>query len=976
MIEDLTRWNRAGLSRFRYVDGNAATYLEILREDLAGRFPEWELVQVPEETDAERADRIVEQYERAATERPPELGGGKDWGWEIARAFSRALHVVTEHLDSYANEGFLDTATQWESVRRLVGTLGYRPTPPASASCPLVLTAKAAGTLAGGFGVQHVPRTGPPVVFETLEELRIAPDMNLLRPRGAGRSPDFLPGPRSRPTNGDEDPGPPALRLATDGEGVAIGQPLVVTCGERRSLHIVQAVRATTDAQGEPELTVVLDTAPPPFPVADTYVHLRSRERVELLGPRGGQPRPGGTSLQLRTEPSGLAKGDVVQVSDGTNTYLRRVKDLRGRRIAFTEPLGALDTARASVAPTAQLAVTDIAERVGGGIRAIRVPGDWRHLQGRTVGKPEVRGDRVVEYEVMGADYVSPQQDHPDRGMTRLRATRGEEGDGQEQLADLNPQRLHVGPTGPGPWQADGVLDRRDGALPQVLETPLVRRLGPEDLLVLARGGQVAAATVAGVMRDGATARITVQPGSWSGTGGGPWFLADTVVHAGFGEAVRVVGWDRDETPLEGGEVTLDHPLPALLARGRRVVLESPEEVVSTVVTDVDPASGAVTFADPVPEGATVGSLRVRANVVAAGHGETRGERVLGSGDAAARNQRFRLEVPDVSFVDDPTRASGVRADLQVTVQGRRWQQVASLAASGATDAHYSVEPTEDGDLVLTFGDGVHGRRLPTGQNNVRVSYRQGSGGRGMVEAGGLTRPLRPSPWVEAVEQPIGASGGSSREETSSLRRNAPSTLLALDRAVSLTDLAHLATANSRVWDAVALPLSTFPASGPAKQPGDLGRGERVGVAIVPAEGKEVGSELEASIQRYLSAHAVPGVDVVVLGYRPVRVKVTATVRVDTGSFDPAGVVAAVKQALTRAFALRSRRLGQHLHRSDVVAVIEAVEGVVNSRSRIESDDSPPLPPPIRALRVDPDQIVMLSEAADALLVDHEEATP
>ena len=29
--QDLTRWNRSGLSRIRYVDGNAVTYLEALR---------------------------------------------------------------------------------------------------------------------------------------------------------------------------------------------------------------------------------------------------------------------------------------------------------------------------------------------------------------------------------------------------------------------------------------------------------------------------------------------------------------------------------------------------------------------------------------------------------------------------------------------------------------------------------------------------------------------------------------------------------------------------------------------------------------------------------------------------------------------------------------------------------------------------------------------------------------------------------
>ena len=42
---DITRWNRAGLRRFQYVDANAATYLEELRVRLAERFPLWQAVQ-------------------------------------------------------------------------------------------------------------------------------------------------------------------------------------------------------------------------------------------------------------------------------------------------------------------------------------------------------------------------------------------------------------------------------------------------------------------------------------------------------------------------------------------------------------------------------------------------------------------------------------------------------------------------------------------------------------------------------------------------------------------------------------------------------------------------------------------------------------------------------------------------------------------------------------------------------------------
>ena len=39
---DLTRWNRAGLSRFRYVDGNAIEYLETLRQELVDKFADSE----------------------------------------------------------------------------------------------------------------------------------------------------------------------------------------------------------------------------------------------------------------------------------------------------------------------------------------------------------------------------------------------------------------------------------------------------------------------------------------------------------------------------------------------------------------------------------------------------------------------------------------------------------------------------------------------------------------------------------------------------------------------------------------------------------------------------------------------------------------------------------------------------------------------------------------------------------------------
>ncbi|MEO0865271.1 MAG: hypothetical protein AAFY39_11935, partial [Pseudomonadota bacterium] len=138
---DLTRWNRAGLRRFRYIDGNAVTYLDRLRATLAdaytppgGTEPTWtDLVDrfpiKQDETLGEREARQIAQYEDVR----------RDHAWEILRSFARSTHVLTEHMDAYANETFIGTATQWDSVRKLVQLLDARPAPPASARTDLAL---------------------------------------------------------------------------------------------------------------------------------------------------------------------------------------------------------------------------------------------------------------------------------------------------------------------------------------------------------------------------------------------------------------------------------------------------------------------------------------------------------------------------------------------------------------------------------------------------------------------------------------------------------------------------------------------------------------------------------------------------------------------------------------------------------------------------------------------------------------------
>src|SRR5690554_5485053 len=87
MVDDLSRWNRAGLSRFRYLNGNAATYLEQLRAQMQQRFPRWPSMQSTLKPDATERDWQA-QLERQYHSDPNDLI------WQINRTFARACHVL------------------------------------------------------------------------------------------------------------------------------------------------------------------------------------------------------------------------------------------------------------------------------------------------------------------------------------------------------------------------------------------------------------------------------------------------------------------------------------------------------------------------------------------------------------------------------------------------------------------------------------------------------------------------------------------------------------------------------------------------------------------------------------------------------------------------------------------------------------------------------------------------------------------
>jgi len=201
----------------------------------------------------------------------------------------------------------------------------------------------------------------------------------------------------------------------------------------------------------------------------------------------------------------------------------------------------------------------------------------------------------------------------------------------------------------------------------------------------------------------------------------------------------------------------------------------------------------------------------------------------------------------------------------------------------------------------------------------VRVSFRVGAGLAGNLPPGSLTKPARPNPRVDAVSQPLDATGGNDREDVASLKTQAPKSVLTLERAVSLADFGALAARQSSVWQARAFALPT-----------GGGRHASLEVVVVPAGGGALGS-LAADLQSFLAAHALPGVDVRVRPYQPRPFDLDVEIEVKSDERDRDEVRKNVEAALLANFGLRRRALGAALYASEVYAVVEAVPGVESS---------------------------------------------
>ncbi|MBL4661558.1 MAG: hypothetical protein JKY19_14460 [Alcanivoracaceae bacterium] len=783
--KDLTRWNRSGLKDFRYIDGNAITYLETLRQVLEkeytnGSTTQWdELIKrftvLPNESSFQKTKRISDQY----------YDERRDFAWEILRAFSRSAHVLGEYINAYANEAYLPTAVEWDNVRKLVALLGYQPSPPSSAMTPIALLFKPeqSGEVKRGFAIKNKPAKGEStLIFETLEKLKGHSLINSIRLKDWNKNKSVL-------KNHNNNNKTVRFELAQLAEDINVGDVGVLATATRGFAVLVKSIN-NNEVNSIITLQLNSQNLPNNLTIFDTTLYLQPRFIAN--------PMPNGPGSATLSQTTNLSVGEIVMAGNSINLTALEIAEIKHNKVLFKQTNMAIndDVIRAQVSQRQPL--KDFPE-LGGS------PGDFFILNGITdINKVVMVDENLTAITVSnillgpsppqtnyltGSSVSGNKLFYIQNAITSTPiATITNVGSSTVTSLEFSGKATELG-SNQWAW-----IEHKDGKQAAYLISEIKQNKDYFSLSLI----------------DPFTGIKSTQAVSSIQSG-----YKQALKHKGF-EVNNEPAWSTDSNNF----VTvfeLESPgLLKLLKTGQKLICSSDKKSIRVEIKKIQnlPSNHQLLHVLPpfhldYKTGSktnvfTRNNTVIHANVVNASHGETQPQVILGNGDASQTGQSFKLQSENISWLNEPGFNTGVRADTLLIVANRYWQQVENLSNSGAEDHHYQIKIDEDNKLSVHFGDGRHGRKLPTGIDNIRVNFREGNGEAGNLSPYSLIKIARLDPLVADFIAPLPATGGAMKEDPNHMRENAPAALLTLNRAVSLLDFEHLARQHSMVWQAKA----------------------------------------------------------------------------------------------------------------------------------------------------------------------------
>ncbi|WP_431970457.1 putative baseplate assembly protein [Nocardia sp. bgisy134] len=234
---------------------------------------------------------------------------------------------------------------------------------------------------------------------------------------------------------------------------------------------------------------------------------------------------------------------------------------------------------------------------------------------------------------------------------------------------------------------------------------------------------------------------------------------------------------------------------------------------------------------------------------------------------------------------------------------------------SSADAKEFVIETEDDGTAILRFGDGVHGRRPPSGARFL-ATYRVGSGFTGNIGAEAIAHVAMVNDRITSVGNPLPAAGGVDPESADQVRRDAPQAFRVQERAVTPADYAAMAERHPQVQRAVA----TFRWTG---------SWHTVFVTVDRVGGGEVTEVFEAELRSHLERYRMAGYDIEVDGPIYVALDIGVHICVHPDHFRTA-VARDVRRNLTELFRPDNVTFGQPVYLSPIYAAAQTVPGVAS----------------------------------------------
>jgi hypothetical protein len=273
-----------------------------------------------------------------------------------------------------------------------------------------------------------------------------------------------------------------------------------------------------------------------------------------------------------------------------------------------------------------------------------------------------------------------------------------------------------------------------------------------------------------------------------------------------------------------------------------------------------------------------------------------------------------------LTWLRDAQATRGRRPEVQLTIGGRDWKMVDDLLAQTPTAPVFAVEPLPGGAARVRVGDGSSGAALPNAK--VIATYRIGLSAGGNRAARRIDGLATAHPALESTFNPLPTSGGADPEPTALARKRGPSSVGALDRAVSVADVEVLA----RDFDGVRR----------AKAFRNPRRPRALTAVVCGPRAAALADEELAALRSYLSVRLPPGVTCSVENRVLVPVRVKVLVRYEQGA-DPIALIQEARlrlgadtEADTPPGLLDPERaeLGDDLELSEIYGAIDGARGL------------------------------------------------